>query len=88
MVELPVFGVVLVGVGPAGGPAASSLTTSAWATTEGGRSVTSAATIDVAAQTMAVDATVAASQVPAPSNRVHCISPECPILLNNGLSQP
>lgn len=69
-VELLVFGVVVVGVVLAvDEPDSNSVTTSWWATTEAGRSVTSAATMDVAVQTMAVDATVAASQSPVANNR-------------------
>ena len=42
-------------------PDSTSFTTSAWATTAGGRSVTSAATMEVAVHTTAVDPTEAAS---------------------------
>ena len=74
---------VVVGVGSGavdgGGPvpgsgvtSASACTTSRWATTGAGRSVTSPATTDVAVHTMAVAATVVASQIPAVSNRRTC----------------
>lgn len=56
-------------------PDANSLTTSWWATTGVGRSVTSAATIDVAVQTMAVDAKVTTSHRPTASNRDSGICP-------------
>lgn len=60
-------------------PASSSLTTSSWATTGAGRSVTSAATSDVAAHTMAVDATVAASHSPTANNRCSPTAPRMPL---------
>ena len=62
----------VVGGGPTSGPggsSASACTTSRWATTGAGRSVTSPATTDVAVHTMAVAAAVVASQIPAVSNR-------------------
>jgi len=62
------FGGVLVGA-VADDPDSSSLTTSWGARTGAGRSVTSAATMDVAAQTMAVDTMVTASQSPTASRR-------------------
>jgi len=69
------FAVVLVGADLAtGGPDSSALTTSWWASTRAGRSVTSAATMDVAVQTMAVDATVAISQSPEANERGSDIS--------------
>jgi hypothetical protein len=54
------------------GPDASSLTTSEWAIADGGRSVTSAATMDVAVHTTAVDVNVTASQRPAANVRGSC----------------
>ncbi len=68
-VALPAVGVVLVVV--VADEAANSLTTSRWARTDVGRSVTSAATIEVAAQTMAVEATVTANQSAVANNRVN-----------------
>jgi len=70
-VEVVVAGfAVVVGADPtAGGLDSSALTTSWWASTRAGRSVTSAATMDVAVQTMAVDATVAISQSPEANER-------------------
>jgi len=65
------------GVSAAGGPDSSALTTSWWATTDAGRSVTSAATMDVAAQTSAVDARVAVSQSPPANNRADRTAPGC-----------
>jgi hypothetical protein len=68
--ELPTLGAVLVGAAFAlDGGDASALTTSSWASTGAGRSVTSAATIDVAAHTMAVDATVTANHSPLVNSR-------------------
>jgi hypothetical protein len=73
------FDVVVVEA-PGGGaaPAASSLTTSLWATTGAGRSVTSAATIDVAAHTTAVAVAVTASHSPVAKSRGTGICPGCP----------
>jgi hypothetical protein len=48
---------------------ARATTTSRWATTGAGRSVTSAATTDTAAHTMRVAVTVRASQIPAAIER-------------------
>ena len=68
--------VVVVGRG-SGGLDCSSLTTSLWGTTGAGRSVTSAATVEVAVQTMAVDTMVTTSQSPAASIRGVVIAPGC-----------
>ncbi|PZS16504.1 MAG: hypothetical protein DLM54_11100 [Acidimicrobiales bacterium] len=87
-VGLPSFGAVLVGgAGVAGGPDCSSLTTSRWATTEGGRSVTSAATMEVAVQIMAVDARVATSHSAAPSSRGSAISTDWPFSVARGIRE-
>jgi hypothetical protein len=59
-------------------PDSTSLTTSSWARTRAGRSVTSAATTDVAVQTTAVDPTVARSHSPTANNRVRGTSPRMP----------
>lgn len=59
-------------------PAPTSLSTSSWARTGAGRSATSAATIDVAAQTTAVEPTVAASHNPVANNRVRGTRQGCP----------
>lgn len=75
-VELGTFGPVVMA---ADEPDSSSLTTSLWASTAAGRSVTSAATIDVAAHTTAVDATVTTSQSPAASNLDNGTPRECPV---------
>jgi len=81
------FGVVLVGAALAGdGPDSSALTTSWWASTRVGRSVTSAATMEVAVQTMAVDATVAASQSPEANDRGSDTSTGCSDVTVRGLS--
>ena len=69
-------------------PDASSLTTSAGARTAAGRSVTSAATMDVAAQTITVEAIVTASQSPAAKNRDRGILRGCPLCDRRGLSEP
>lgn len=69
-VEPFVAGAVLIDVGLAADePDLSSLTTSRWAMTDTGRSITSAATMDVAAQTTAVEATVTTSHSPAANSR-------------------
>ena len=70
-VALAALGVVLVVVVLADEADANSLTTSRWARTDVGRSVTSAATIEVAVQTMAVEATVTANQSAVANNRVN-----------------
>lgn len=79
-----VVGAVLAG----GGSECSSLTTLSCATTDEGRSVTSAATIDVAIQVMAVDATVTASHSPVANNRVSGTPPECLFRVEGGLRDP
>ncbi len=68
--------VVVVGTG--GDADSNSSTTSSWARTGAGRSVTSAATVDVAIQTMPVDAAVTASHRPVANKRDSGTTPECP----------
>jgi hypothetical protein len=71
--------VVLAGFASAlGKPVSTSFTTSSWARTDAGRSVTSAATTDVAVQTTAVDPTVATSHSPMANNRVRGTSARMP----------
>jgi hypothetical protein len=86
-VDLPVARLVaVVGGSPPGEPDCSSLTTSRWATTGGGRSVTSAATVDVAVQTTPVDATVAVNHSPVAKNLGADTRPGCPLRWRRGLS--
>jgi len=69
--------VVVVDVVVSWAPASISLTTSSRARTRAERSVTSAATTDVAVQTTAVDPTVATSHSPTANNRVRGTRPGC-----------
>jgi len=88
-VGLSAVGGPLVGGVPAAGEAdSSSLTTSWGARTGAGRSVTSAATIDVAVQTMAVDTRVTASQSPVASRRGSGTVPEWSFHAAGGLREP
>jgi hypothetical protein len=69
-VELVGFGVVMPGVVlSSDAPGCSANTTSRWRTTGAGRSVRSAATVDVPAQTMAVAAAVTHTHSPTANNR-------------------
>ena len=68
VVDVEGLAAVVVGRG-SGGLDCNWLTTSLWGTTGAGRSVTSAATVEVAVQTMAVDTMVTTSQSPAVSIR-------------------
>ena len=68
VVDVEGLGAVVVGRG-GGGLDCNWLTTSPWGMTAAGRSVTSAATVEVAVQTMAVDTIVTTSQSPAVSIR-------------------
>jgi len=78
VVELLIVGGILFGnVLAAAEPELSSLTTSRWAITDTGRSITSAATNDVAVQTTAVDAAVTPNHTPAANNRGNDISRAC-----------
>jgi len=88
-VEVEAFAgtVVLVGV-PADGSGSSSLTTSWCARTTAGRSVTSAATMEVAVHTTAVDATVATSHSPMANTRDSGTSRGCLLGAGSGLRQP
>jgi hypothetical protein len=72
--------VVVVGDVVSCPPDSTSLTTSSWARTRAGRSVTSAATADVAVQTTAVDPRVAASHSPMANNRFRGTPPRMPLL--------
>ena len=81
--------VVLVGVAPATDESgSSSLTTSWWARTAAGRSVTSAATMEVAVHTTTVDATVATSHSPMANTRGSCTSRGCLFAAAEGLREP
>ena len=80
-------GGTLGGVDPAAGVATcSSLTTSPWARTDAGRSVTSPATIDVAAHTMTVEAAVTATHSPVANRRGMGTFPGWPPATARGLS--
>jgi hypothetical protein len=83
--------VVVVGAGRVvvvvvGGTVASWLTTSRRGTTGAGRSVTSAATVEVAVHTMAVEIRVATSQRPTANNRGIVTAQACPRRRADGLS--
>ena len=69
-VDPPALGTVMSGsVSAWGSPGCSASTTSRWATTGGGRSVRSAATVDVPAHTIAVATAVTHSQRATARNR-------------------
>jgi hypothetical protein len=77
----------LVVVVVVGGTVASALTTSRRGTTGAGRSVTSAATVDVAVHTMAVEMRVATSHRPTANNRGIVTPQACPRRRGDGLSR-
>jgi len=79
---------VVVVVPTTGDPDFSSVTTSWWATTVAGRSVTSAATMEVAVHTIAVDPIVAASHSTVENNRDNGTPEGCSLLTNPGLREP
>jgi len=87
VVEVP-GGVVVVVGSTAEEPDWSSLRTSWCSTTGAGRSVTSAATIEVAVHTMAVNATVTASQSPVAKDRGSRTFPGCAFRSRPGLMEP
>lgn len=79
-------GVMVVGTVRASGvSSARAWATSRGAITDGGRSVTSPATTDVAAHAMAVAAAVVVSQIPAVTNRRTCTTGGCPRSAGGGI---
>jgi len=82
-----VVGVMVVDVGPTA-PDASWLTTSRWATTGAGRSVTSEATMDVAVQTIAVETAVTPNHIPTAMRRRTSTHRGCPVVSATALSGP